>query len=261
MKSIFRYPGGKSKKHIQEKILSFKPKNIKEYREPFVGGGGIFFGIEDTSISRWINDIDQNLINVYLALQNNLNEFIDYCKIVTPSKEWFNFFAESKTCDQALRYFFLNRTGWIGRVQFKYRKRLYYSLPEGWKIVYSGLMEEAGALLKNVKITSDSYERMLLEPSQGNCWIYCDPPYYSNTLMSEQQRMYAHNFTIGDHLKFYEIARKSPHKLCISYDNHPEIVKLYSSDGHFNIYSESWSYVGTSVSKKKSGAELIIKNY
>ena len=43
MKSIFRYPGGKSKPAIQKTILKYVPQDIKEYREPFVGGGGIFY--------------------------------------------------------------------------------------------------------------------------------------------------------------------------------------------------------------------------
>ena len=36
MQSIFRYPGGKTRKHIREWIRGYCPPDIKEYREPFV---------------------------------------------------------------------------------------------------------------------------------------------------------------------------------------------------------------------------------
>ena len=46
---IYRYPGGKSKKQVQNRILRRFPGihelrvfEYREYREPFVGGGGIY---------------------------------------------------------------------------------------------------------------------------------------------------------------------------------------------------------------------------
>ena len=78
MINIFRYPGGKSKKSIREKILKFKPDNFKTYVEPFVGGGGIFFGLEKEECDlKWINDIDENLTDLNQVLkQNNNNKTI-----------------------------------------------------------------------------------------------------------------------------------------------------------------------------------------
>jgi site-specific DNA-adenine methylase len=46
---IFRYPGGKGRKAVYTWILGHAPDVVAEYREPFVGGGGVFFrlsGIE-----------------------------------------------------------------------------------------------------------------------------------------------------------------------------------------------------------------------
>jgi len=37
IRSVLRYPGGKSK--VAQKIVSLIPPNIKEFREPMVGGG------------------------------------------------------------------------------------------------------------------------------------------------------------------------------------------------------------------------------
>ncbi len=44
IKSPLRYPGGKSRAIKQ--ILPQIPVNIREYREPFFGGGSVFFAVK-----------------------------------------------------------------------------------------------------------------------------------------------------------------------------------------------------------------------
>jgi len=296
MKSIFRYPGGKSVSSVQQKILKFKPDNISEYREPFVGGGGIFFALPKIE-KRWINDLDKNLIHVYTALRDRPEDFIKKCREIEPEKkgeekvstkpggkaiynkrlkEHFDFFAENEECDQALRYFFINRTVWIGRVRYQVKCQMYYSKPEGWNITKKPIMEAAAAHLENVKITNHSYEQLLLEKSDGNCWIYCDPPYFKNTLLPEKLKLYDHNFKAEDHEKFAKLCSQSPHKICISYDDRPEIRNIFGKY-NFNFHEEAWIYGGTSSAKsiqnhiwmddnnekvgKNIGKELVITNY
>lgn len=296
MKSIFRYPGGKSVLSVQKRILQHKPENITEYREPFVGGGGIFFALEPLE-TRWINDADQNLMSVYIALQTRPDDFILNCRQIEPEKkgeekcstkpggkalynkrlkEQFDNFADNSECDQALRYFFINRTVWSGRVRYGVKSQMYYSKPEGWNIIKKDILEKAAKHLKNVRITIGSYEHLLLEPSDKNCWIYCDPPYYVNSTLPEKLKLYDHNFTFSDHQLFADICKKSPHKICISYDDRPELRAIYEKIG-FNIHTASWVYGGTSSAKsiqnhiymddnnekvgKKIGKELIITNY
>lgn len=75
VKSPFRYPGGKSKASVLAQIMRFAPKDLSEYREPFVGGGGVFFGLEKQCRS-WINDINMGLVAVYKALRDRPKEFI-----------------------------------------------------------------------------------------------------------------------------------------------------------------------------------------
>ncbi len=80
---IFRYPGGEGRRSIRELILSHAPKSISLAR-PFVGGGGLFFGIEP-SIPRWINDMNMDLIAVYLALRDRPKQFIELCRSIAPT--------------------------------------------------------------------------------------------------------------------------------------------------------------------------------
>lgn len=282
MKSPFRYPGGKSRKNIQQNILSCAPKQINEYREPFVGGGGIFFALDGLTRNipqnRWINDINIDLISVYLALRDNSETFIKQCKSIKPPingelevypkissngkkynarlKQEFDRLISDRT-NSALSYFFINRTVWGGRVNYDMPSRLYFSNPNGWNIVKTNLLEKASVLLNNVKITTGDYCDLLVQEGK-DVWIYCDPPYISNTLFSNGSKLYKNNFDLEDHVKLCEYIKNCKHKVCLSYDDNPIIRDLYSS---FNIYASEWIYCGTSLNNKKRGKELIITNY
>ena len=277
MQSIFRYPGGKSK--VQRKILSRAPSDFCEYREPFVGGGGIFFGIDAVGKQRWINDVHPGLIEVYRSLRDRPVEFITMCKGVPahqPGEKEVSTKVDGKkynerlgkifdrvkldeNCDQAFRYLFVNRTVWMGRVNYDIPSRLYYSVPEGWNIVKSDKLEQAAAHLIGTEISCGDYLRLLEAPGQ-DVWIYCDPPYVSNTDMTTQDKQYQHSFTLEDHEAFVEAVKECEHKVCISYDD-CDLVREWFDGSDFAINEEEWKYSGTNLSKKKTGQELIITNY
>jgi len=192
-KSIFRYPGGKAK--VQKKILARAPKSFSEYREPFVGGGGIFFGIDPVGKRRWINDMHPGLIAVYKSLRDRPIEFIKMCKdipahqrgeseVSTKEKgkkynkrlgKIFEFVKLNESYDQAFRYFFLNRTVWMGRINYDIPSRLYYSVPEGWDIVKTDRLEQAAVHVVGTVITCGDYLPLLEAPGE-DVWIYCFAP-------------------------------------------------------------------------------------
>lgn len=277
MKSILRYPGGKSK--VQKKILARAPKGFLEYREPFVGGGGIFFGIDGIGKSRWINDMHPGLIAVYESLRDRPVEFIKMCKDIPahqPGEKEVSTKRDGKkynerlgkifdkvrldiNCDQAFRYLFVNRTVWMGRVNYDIPSRLYYSVPEGWNIVKTDRLEQAATHIVGTTISCGSYLKLLKAPGD-DVWIYADPPYVVNTQMTRQDQQYQHNFTLEDHENFVEAAKACKHKICISYDD-CDLVREWFSDSRFTIHEEEWKYSGTNLEKKKTGKELIITNY
>ena len=135
---FLRYPGGKTK--YQKRFIKYIPENFNEARFPFVGGGGIFWLI-DPKKKRWINDIDENLMSVYFALKYRAEYFIKQCKMIKPEEEgeprisakengktektynerlkkMFDYFVDNLDSDPALRYLFINRTNWSGRVNY-----------------------------------------------------------------------------------------------------------------------------------------------
>jgi DNA adenine methylase len=252
MQSIFRYPGGKSKAAIRNWILSQIPSDTLEYREPFVGGGGVFFGI-NPKLKRWINDRHPQLISVYRALQQN-NGFITECKKIKASKQVFTAFKSDKS---ALSYLFLNRTSFWGRVNYDMPTRVFFSNPQGWNISRTQRLEEAALHLHNVKITCGDYERLLKEPGP-KVWLYLDPPYVANTRMTDGNKLYQHNFTEEDHVRLARLVKQCQHQVCISYDDYPEIRSLYRG---FRVVKRNQTYCGSNLTTKPKKTELLILNY
>lgn len=287
MRSPLRYPGGKTKKSIQKKILSYLPANFSEYREPFVGGGGIYFAIP-TNITnkRWINDINSGLVSFYDAMISRPNEFIAQCKEIEPAKEGeplvlsregsspnskkynarlkakFDELKYNEECDQALRYFFINRTVWAGRVNYNpdMESRMYFSNPQGWNIVNTNRLEEVSEWMQGTRVTCGSYKK-LLEETGEDVVIYCDPPYIVDTNLDRMSQLYEFGFSIEDHEEFADTVSKCSHKVCISYDDTKEIRSLYQGLKGFYINEETWKYCGTANKQKKEGKELVITNY
>ena len=75
-KSPLRYPGGKQKAIPQ--IASYIPSTFKEFREPFVGGGSVFFYVlqKYPSVSYWVNDLNQELYYFWHQVKVNLPKLV-----------------------------------------------------------------------------------------------------------------------------------------------------------------------------------------
>lgn len=263
-------------------LLKYMPSDTLSYREAFVGGGGLYFSLSPDRVKkRWINDLNPGLISVYLALRDRPDDFISLCRSIPAAQpgeeevstkgtgkkynrrlgEKFEEFKYNETMDQALRYFFINRTVWAGRVNYNraFESRMYYSNPGGWNIVHKpGVLESIARHLKRTKITQDDYAP-LLEDDGEKCFVYLDPPYLVDTRLSRQSKLYEFGFTLDDHARFVEMCKKTKHRIAISYDDVPE-VRQWFGEG-FYIYSHSWKYSGTSNETKVDGAELVITNY
>ena len=222
-----------------------------------------------TDKKRWINDLDEDLISVYTSLQKDYLKFINKCKqIKTNLKQKFEEIIKDKNYEKDIKFYFINRTVWGGRVNYNIPSRLYFSNPSGWNIINSDRLKDASTILQNTKITNSSYENVLFEDGE-NVLIYIDPPYYINTKLSKTSRLYKHNFEIEDHKKLCEDIKKTKHKIVLSYDDNQFIRKLYKDFnlglglGKKHSRAESWKYCGTSgaIKTKKTGKELIITNF
>ena len=244
------------------------------YCEPFAGGASMFFAKNKVENS-WLNDIDVQLVNTLIHIRDYPKELARRVSREIPTKERHNYYKNEykprNELDQAVRWYFLNRTSYSGIMNMvncywgygdKFSMR-----PENWTRNIMRTSEK----LENVKITSLDFAEVI-EATPNNGFLFIDPPYFN----ADQDKFYSHSFDHDDHDRLSEILKehKKRIKFFITYDECDEIIELYEWAKH--IEPAEWNYtisrtddqkksakakspLGKGVRKK--GKELFILNY
>ena len=81
MKPFIKWPGGKDSE--LKYILPAKPKVIRNYIEPFLGGGAVF-AIKDDDVTGnfYLNDLSNDLINTYRFVKTRNEDFFDEMNVI-----------------------------------------------------------------------------------------------------------------------------------------------------------------------------------
>lgn len=126
VKSPLRYPGGKSK--ALDYIMPHIPLNIKEYREPFVGGGSVFLSVQSLFHKRiklyWINDLNYDLYCFWAYARDDIKTLVksilEFKNNYPDGRELYNYFTREDNLrndfDRAVRFFVMNRITFSGVV-------------------------------------------------------------------------------------------------------------------------------------------------
>jgi DNA adenine methylase len=264
--SPFRYAGGKF--YARALILEHIPSH-SYYIEPFAGGASIFFAKPKVE-HNWLNDIDKELMNCFIFIRDHPEQLIERLKDEKATKErhayYKNIFQPKTDLDRAVRWFYLNRTSYSGIMNMQncfwgYGDK-YSMRPENWP----RNIRRASHKLQGVKLTALDFEEVIDQAPDG-AFLFVDPPYFS----SDQDKFYTHTFTREDHLRLCEVLKKHSHriKFLLTYDNTPEVKKLYEwADA---IYEKEWNYTINRTDDQKYGTnrkgaryrgrELFIMNY
>jgi DNA adenine methylase len=269
--SPFRYPGGKF--YARNLILVHMPKH-NCFIEPMCGGASIFFAKEKVA-NNILNDIDSELINCLIHIRDCPNKIADFLENKPANKETHNYFKNifkpKNDIERAARWYYLNRTSYSGIMKkencyFGYGDK-YSMRPENWR----RHLEKTSQKLQNVLITNCDFEKVIDSAPTG-AFLFIDPPYFNR----DQDKFYTHSFTKEDHVRLMQVLTRNSKRLkfLITYDDDPEIKKLYSWVSR--ILEKQWNYTiyrtddqtknGEGKSKKHNGKrylgkEIFILNY
>ena len=116
---IVKWVGGK--RQLMFELLKNMPKNYNRYFEPFIGGGALFFELQPDNA--YISDMNEELINLYQVVRDNVEELITDLQKHNISKEYFmeirnidrtNDYRNWADVQKASRFIYLNRTCFNG---------------------------------------------------------------------------------------------------------------------------------------------------
>lgn len=272
--AIVKWAGGKRQLLNQLEILF--PKKFKNYFEPFVGGGAVAFHIIKTRKPKeiFLSDINEELINVYEIVRDNVFELIDLLKKHKEihGKEGKEFYTNVRNqnpyvmskLSRAARFIYLNRTCFNGL--YRVNSKGQFNVPMG-KYDNPGIVQEKeliqiSKLLKGVKLKVQSFEKILSYVKKGD-FVYFDPPYYplnkaSFTTYTKE------TFLDKEHKKLFDLfveLDKKGAKVMLSNSSAPFILNLYKKYKSKVKHVDATRMINCNAEKRGKVKEVVIMNY
>lgn len=215
IRPFIKWAGGKTQ--LLSNIRQLYPEKIIKYCEPFVGGGAVLFDIMKlhSPSTILINDINEDLCNVYHQIKDNIDPLIGELKrlqfswanavndeerktIYLNNRNTFNLIDnKSEYVTKAALFIFLNKTCFNGL--FRVNKSGKFNTPIGSmnnKTIYDEYnLREISKSLCNVAILNGDYKQCLSFIDKDT-FVYIDPPYRP---IKQSSFVSYHNTIFDDH--------------------------------------------------------------
>ncbi|MEH2300028.1 MAG: DNA adenine methylase [Nostoc sp.] len=262
---FLKWAGGKSR--LIQQYIPYFPKSYKNYYEPFLGGGAIFFYLQPTAAI--LTDINAELINTYCCVKDHVEELISILKEhkIRHDKDYYYSVRNNPggtDIEKAARLIYLNKTCFNGlyRVNSQGRFNVPLGRYENPNICSEVLLREASKALSTSKIKQTDFVDVLNYATNSDDFIYFDPPYYPVSETSYFTAYSRYRFAEDQQVKlkdvFENLAERGV-KIMLSNSDCEFIRNLYSS---FNIYTISASRAINSNAKKRGKiTELLVTSY
>lgn len=192
-KPFVRWAGGKTR--LLPQILPYVPATIGNYIEPFLGGGAMFFAVQDRIRGRaQLADLNEHLIAAWVAMRDHQDE-------LKPLLEWYrerdgkDFYYDVRAdCPQELlpraaRFLYLNGVSW-NHLWRENSKTGAMNVPWGDR-AFKGFDDDTLARVKESLTIADidaADFRTALAKAQAGDFVYLDPPYLPVFTKSEVER-------------------------------------------------------------------------
>lgn len=183
---VVKWVGGK--RQLLPEIEKYIPNKISTYYEPFLGGGAVFFHLQRKKAV--VNDINEELINLYKVIKDNVDELIEDLQNHENTSDYFYDIREldrdkeryEKLTDieRASRIHYLNKTCFNGL--FRVNQQGEFNAPFGkYKnpdFVNAITLKAASNYFNKANITfrCGDFEEAVKGIRRGS-FVYFDPPY------------------------------------------------------------------------------------
>ncbi len=298
-KPFLKWVGGKRQLLEQfEKLypIELELKRIKNYYEPFVGGGAVFFDVvQNYEIENaYLYDINDELILTYKVIQKDVNKLIEflyrydkqYKKLNEEKKKEYyyelreNYNIQRFNIDynkysenwvpRAAQSIFLNKTCFNGL--FRFNSKGGFNAPMGRyknpKILDQQNLLNVSKLLEIATIKKANFKEVKND-IKNNSFVYFDPPYRPISKTSNFTSYSKYTFQDDEQLQlaslFYELDQRG-HKLMLSNSDpkntDPEDDFFESIYSTFNITRvDAKRSINSNGSKRNPIKEIVVTNY
>lgn len=265
---IVKWVGGK--RQLMFELLKNMPKSYNRYFEPFIGGGALFFELQPENA--YISDMNEELINLYSVVRDNVYELISDLSKHEISKEYFleirnldrtSEYKNLSDVQRASRFIYLNRTCFNGlyRVNSQGQFNVPFGNYKNPRIVDENNLLNCSELLKNTEIKCADFSEILTKVKRGD-FVYFDPPYVPLNETSSFTSYTKDGFDMDMQFKLREV--------CDELDSMGVMFMLSNSDTKFvnELYSNyeiKKVFASRAVNANAEGrgkiTEVLVRNY
>lgn len=267
---VLKWVGGK--RQLLSEIKKYIPKGNYKYYEPFIGGGAVFFDLQPKK--GVINDFNEELINVYIVIRDELEELLEELKKHEITEEYYykiraidrtEEYKNWSNVKKASRFIYLNKTCFNGL--YRVNSSGYFNTPFG-RYKNPNVVNETGLKAVNkylnendIKIKCGDYEEALKRIGK-NSFVYFDPPYDPISDSSNFTGYTAGGFNREEQKRLKNLCDKLDKKgikFLLSNSNTEFIRNLY--EGYDIIIVNANRAINSNGNKRGEVEEVLIKNY
>lgn len=264
---FLKWAGGKSKL-IQQYLTYLPSKNTyKNYYEPFLGGGAVFFHIQPANAI--LTDINAELITTYRCVRDNVKELI-YLLKEHESKHSRDYYYTVRAnlvktdLEKAARLIYLNKTCFNGLYRVNSQGK--FNVPLGKyknpNICPEDLLIAASEALCRAEIKQADFTEVLNYATNSDDFVYFDPPYYPISKTSYFTSYTNYSFEENQQIQLRDIFCKLSErgvKVMLSNSDCEFIRNLYSG---FNIQIISAARaINSNAQKRGKINEILVTSY
>lgn len=268
---VLKWVGGK--RQLLPSIVPLLPQNYKTYVEPFLGGGALLFATQPKVAL--VNDVNEELINVYQIVKNNVEDLISLLKTYDNSSETFyrirgldrdiEKYVSLSAVEMAARIIYLNKTCFNGL--FRVNRKGQFNVPFGEykkpNIVNESVLRGASEYFNSVDITFTSKDYLsVLESVPSDSFVYLDPPYDPVSETASFTGYAKGGFSRDEQVKLRDacVALDDTGIKFMLSNSATDFIKELYADFEINIVSANRA-VNSNGSKRGKVEEVIVRNY
>ncbi len=270
---FLKWAGGKSQLLAQYNELF--PKTYRNYYEPFLGGGAVFFNLRPKR--SFLSDINLEIINVYRCIRDQVEEIIMqlhhhylrhdksyYYGVRSRLEETTEWFWVGNNVERAARILYLNKTCFNGL--YRENSKGHFNVPIGRyknpSIYDPDFLRVCAKQLKTTRIEPVGFEDVLRRARSSNDFVYFDPPYQPLNQTSSFTSYTRYSFTEADQIRLrdtFERLRDRGVHVMLSNSDCEFIRDLYSGFNIHTIYASR--NINSQGSKRGKITEVLVTSY
>ncbi|PID66569.1 MAG: adenine methyltransferase [Gammaproteobacteria bacterium] len=245
--------GGKFQ--LANRIIPLIPEHTC-YVEPFAGAAWVLFK-KQPSKSEVINDINQDVINLYRMIKHHPDALCNELALALPSRNEFERLmltpAETLTeIQRAARFLYIHRCSFGGKIYKNHFGTAKTSPPKFNPVSLQDELRLVHQRISRCFIECQDYTQVIQRYDGKDTFFYIDPPYWGC------ENDYGEKiFSPEDFKSLAELLIDAKGKFLMSINDTPEIREIYND---FNLTPVSLSY-SVSKSKPTIANELFITNF